>query len=171
MSRIGDIARRVHGRIFGRPQNFSWVVDGMLAGSARPMSVQEMEWVKQICGIRSIVSVIEEPLPDAWLDGIEYLHIPTLDGTAPDIGDMDRAVEFIRRSMTNGRPVLVHCAAGKGRTGTILAAYMIKYEGLSAVDAIGRVRSMRPGSIQSSSQEMALLLYERYIRGGEEMDE
>ncbi|MEM2919771.1 MAG: dual specificity protein phosphatase family protein [Candidatus Nitrosocaldus sp.] len=164
MSRIGDIARRVHGRIFGKPHNFSWVIDSLLAGSARPMSMQEIEWVKQE-GVKSIVSVIEEPLPDEWLDGIEYLHIPTLDHTAPDIENMDKAVEFIRSSITASRAVMVHCAAGKGRTGTILAAYMIKYEGLSAIEAINRIRSLRPSSIQSSSQEMALTLYERYVRG------
>lgn len=164
MSRIGDIARKVHGRIFGRPHNFSWVIDGMLAGSARPMSIQEVEWVKQE-GVKSILSVIEEPLPDEWIDGIDYMHVPTLDHTAPDIEDMDRAVEFINRSIKNGRPVMVHCAAGKGRTGTILAAYLIKYGGLSAEDAIDRIRSMRPGSIQSSAQETALFIYERYIRG------
>ncbi|MEM0365273.1 MAG: dual specificity protein phosphatase 23 [Candidatus Nitrosocaldus sp.] len=163
MGRIGDIARRVHGRIFGRPHNFSWVIDGLLAGSAKPMSMQEMEWVKQV-GIKSILSVIEEPLPDEWLDGINYLHIPTLDYTAPDVEDMDRAVEFINSSIRAGKPVMVHCAAGKGRTGTVLAAYLIKYEGVSALESISRIRSMRPGSIQSSSQEMALVLYERYLR-------
>lgn len=163
-NRLGDMARRVHGKIFGRPHNFSWVIDGLLAGSARPMSMQEMDWVKKV-GIKSIVSVIEEPLPDEWLDGIiNYLHIPTLDYTAPDLEDMDRAVEFINSSIRDGKPVMVHCAAGKGRTGTVLAAYLIKYKGLSAVESINMIRSMRPGSIQSSRQEMALLLYERYIK-------
>jgi atypical dual specificity phosphatase len=58
---------------------------------------------------------------------------------------------------------MVHCAAGRGRTGTILAAYLIKKENLTANQAIKKIRSMRPGSIQSDRQEMALYVYEQYL--------
>ncbi|MDW0340799.1 MAG: dual specificity protein phosphatase family protein, partial [Nitrososphaeraceae archaeon] len=61
------------------------------------------------------------------------------------------------------RPVLVHCAAGKGRTGTILAAYLLKKENLSARDAITRIRNLRPGSIQTDSQEKSLYEYKKYL--------
>ena len=57
-----------------------------------------------------------------------------------------------------------HCAAGRGRTGTILAAYLIKRENLTADQAIKRIRSIRPGSIQSDRQELALDMYEKYIK-------
>lgn len=43
--------------------------------------------------------------------------------------------------------VIVHCAAGKGRTGTILAAYMIKFKGVDAKNAVEKIRSKRSGSI------------------------
>jgi len=59
---------------------------------------------------------------------------------------------------------MVHCAAGRGRTGTILAAYLIKRENLTADQAIKRIRSIRPGSIQSDRQELALDMYEKYIK-------
>jgi atypical dual specificity phosphatase len=61
------------------------------------------------------------------------------------------------------KPVMVHCAAGRGRTGTILAAYLIKKENLTANQAIKKIRSVRPGSIQSDRQEMALYIYEQYL--------
>ena len=164
MGKIGNVVRSVHGMLMGRPMNFSWIIDGSLAGSAKREGI---EWLK-MRGIKAIVSVIEEPLSDEWLDGLEYMHISTHDGNAPDTIDMDRAVDFIHRCIINERPVVVHCAAGKGRTGTILAAYLIKYDGASAKDAIERIRTLRPGSIQTYAQEHALTLYERYVRANKD---
>ena len=49
--------------------------------------------------------------------------------------------------------ILVHCGMGQGRTGMLLAAYAIKYEGLSADAAIKVVRLVRPNSIETRDQE------------------
>jgi atypical dual specificity phosphatase len=59
---------------------------------------------------------------------------------------------------------MVHCAAGKGRTGAVLAAYLVKSQSLTAKDAIEKVRGTRPGSIQSVVQETAISMYEKYLR-------
>ncbi len=162
MGKIGDAARRFHGMIKGKPMNFSWVIDGLLAGSARPTSMAEVEWLKRK-NIKAIVSVIEEPLNKEWLKGMDYLHVSTQDGSAPDVADIDAAVEFMHSKINEGKAVVVHCAAGKGRTGTILAAYLIKYANMDALSAIDEVRRLRPGSIQTYAQELALTLYERYV--------
>jgi atypical dual specificity phosphatase len=57
----------------------------------------------------------------------------------------------------------VHCLAGLGRTGTILACYLINYEKMSAVDAIQHVREKRYGSIQSLVQEEMIFQYENFL--------
>jgi atypical dual specificity phosphatase len=59
---------------------------------------------------------------------------------------------------------MVHCAAGKGRTGSVLAAYLVKKQGVTAEEAIEKIRSMRPGSIQSVVQETAVSMYEKYLK-------
>lgn len=158
MSIPGNAWRRLHGHLTSRPTNFSWIVPDLVAGSGRPMSGPEVRWMAQQ-GVACIVSMTETALPARWLDGIEYLHLPTPDMTAPKKQDIDRAVSFIEQNTAQGRPVAVHCAAGLGRAGTILACYMVRHHKIRGSEAIKRLRSIRPGSIQSSDQIEAVLGY------------
>jgi atypical dual specificity phosphatase len=147
-----------------RPTNFSWVTERKLAGSGLPVTEDEFKWVVDK-GIKSIVTVREVPLPSKWVDGddIDYLHLMVEDYGAPTMEVLDEAVDYIDNKIRSGKPVLVHCAAGKGRTGAVLAAYMIKKENLTAKQAIEKIRLMRPGSVQSLTQETALSMYEKYV--------
>jgi atypical dual specificity phosphatase len=162
MSKPGNLWRKVHGKITRKPTNFSWLINNKLAGSGMPTTHSEIEWiVKQ--GVKSIITMTEQPLPDVWIKNVKYLHVPTEDLSAPDMDKIDQAVDFIHKQIQNNEPVMVHCAAGIGRTGTILACYLVKYNKLSASDAIEKVRKERPGSIQSESQELAISLYSKHI--------
>ena len=162
MSRPGNVWRKIHGKVTKRPTNFSWVIGKELAGSGMPTSFDELEWALRQ-GVKAIVTMTENALPDRWVGKLEYLHVPTPDLTAPDMGDIDGAVEFIRRQIKSGNPVMVHCAAGMGRAGTILACYLVKYQGCSAQDAVKEIREQRPGSIQSDVQELAIKFYEKHL--------
>ena len=162
MSKPGNLWRKVHGKITKRPTNFSWLIEEKLAGSGMPTTFDELDWVlKQ--GVKSIVTMTENSLPDSWVKDVSYLHVPTPDLTAPDMDKIDTAVEFIHEQITNNEAVMVHCAAGMGRAGTILACYLVKYQKHSAKDAIQKIRKERPGSIQSDVQEMAIGFYEKHI--------
>ncbi len=162
MSKPGNLWRKVHGRIAKRPTNFSWVIDGKLAGSGMPTSPDELEWALRQ-GVKSVVTMTEDPLPDGWVGRLDYLHVPTPDLTAPDMDRIDAAVDFVHGQISNGRAAMVHCAAGLGRAGTVLACYLVKYRGCSAAEAIDRIRSARPGSVQSEVQELAIGLYEKHV--------
>lgn len=164
MTKLGDAYRRVRGLTSDRPSNFGWVLEGKLAGSGMPVTKTEFDWVCSQ-GISAIVTVREGPLPEEWVNGsVDYLHLQVDDFAAPELEDIDRAIEFIDAQAEKGRPVMVHCAAGKGRTGVILAAYLIKKEGLSSQESIDKIRAMRPGSIQSEAQEWAIEMYEKYLK-------
>lgn len=163
MSKPGNFWRKIHGRVTKRPTNFSWLLEGRLAGSGMPTSFEEINWVRKQ-GVKSIITMTERGLPDSWVEGLEYLHIPTEDLSAPDIDKIDTAVDFIHERIKNEDPVMVHCAAGIGRTGTILASYLVKYQNLTAKDAIAKIRQERPGSIQSESQEIAVTFYEKFLK-------
>ena len=134
-----------------------------MAGSGIPTSSDEFDWLLNQ-GIKSIVTMTEQSLPGDWIQNIGYLHVPTPDLTSPDMDRIDSAVDFIHEQIKNDQAVLVHCAAGMGRAGTILACYFIKYKKFSAIDAIKKIRDERPGSIQSEVQELAIGFYEKHVR-------
>jgi atypical dual specificity phosphatase len=163
MTKIGDAKRKLHGMITGKPDNFSWIIEEKLAGSAIPTSKEEVDWLKQE-GVKSIVTIREEPLEDEWIKDVNYLHVHSNDMGIPEFSDLVNSVDFIHQRITNDEPVMVHCLAGLGRTGTILACYLIKYENTSADDAIQKVRNERHGSIQSFSQEEIIFRFEKFVR-------
>ena len=167
MTRIGNTYRRFHGYVANRPTNFSWIVKGKLAGSGMPMTFSQLVWTIRH-GIKTIVTVREISLPSKWFTegaarNLDYLPLRVEDYGSPTLEEIDSTVTFMKKQITNQKPVLVHCAAGKGRTGTILAAYLLKEESLNADQAIKKIRTLRPGSIQSESQEKAITMYEDYI--------
>jgi atypical dual specificity phosphatase len=152
MTIYGDVWRKVHGTVTGRPDKFSWLIENKLAGSGIPTSIDEVRWAIEQ-GVKSIVTIREEPLDKSWVQDVNYLHVLSNDMGIPEFNDLIYAVDFIHRKITNNEPVLVHCLAGMGRTGTILACYLVKYQNMSADEAIQKVREERPGSIQSYPQE------------------
>ena len=163
MTKIGDVKRKLHGKIWKKPDNFSWLIEGKLAGSAIQTSIDEIQWIIDQ-GVKSIVTVREEPLDNEWIKDVNYLHVPSNDMGVPEFVDLVSAVDFIRGRITNNEPVMVHCLAGLGRTGTILASYLVKYQKMSADEATKKVREERPGSIQSYPQEEIIFQFEKSLK-------
>ncbi|HKQ22463.1 MAG TPA: dual specificity protein phosphatase 23 [Nitrososphaeraceae archaeon] len=178
MTLIGDAYRWLYSKFSSRPTNFSWVINNELAGSGLPLSFEQFKWLVDD-GIRTVVTVREVPLPSHWFSladkknsnaetknpkKINYLHLRVEDYHSPTVQEIDSTVKFIENEIKANRPVLVHCAAGKGRTGNILGAYLLRNENIGARDAITRIRNMRPGSIQTDSQEKSLYEFEKYLK-------
>lgn len=150
-------------KITGRPWNFSWVINNKLAGCCRPESMKDMLWLKSN-GVKSIVNLTEYPLPDEWINKAEldYLHEPIEDHMPPTVKQIEKIIFFITNEISNDHPVVVHCAAGQGRTGTILASYFIKHQGFNVKESIKKIRKMRYPSIERS-QEISLYQYEQHL--------
>lgn len=153
-------------------RNFSFIIDGVLAGSGYP-GPSPAELMKDLeraraQGITAIVTLTETPLPLAVVQesGMKYLHLPIHDFSAPTIDQIRRFVEFVDKNKSDaeeGGATLAHCHAGIGRTGTMLAAYLI-HQGADAESAIATVRRRRPGSIETMTQEDLLAEWEKIRR-------
>lgn len=142
-------------------QRFYWVIDGQLAGCSRPgahgRSLAEDLALLQEHGIQSVLTLTETPVLAHALEaaGMDALHLPVDDFHAPTTQQMLRALAYIDASLAENMPVAVHCLAGQGRTGTILAAWLLR-SGLSACDVIADIRALAPGAIESAPQVAAL---------------
>jgi len=143
--------------------NFSWLIERELAGMSLPRTDDALALLTQL-GVKAVVSLTEEPLPAASLaeHGIADAHIPVADMTAPTVGQIAAAVAAIDRFRAAGRPTAVHCNAGMGRTGTVLAGALVA-GGVSAAAAIARVREARPGSLETAAQVAAVEQYARHL--------
>jgi atypical dual specificity phosphatase len=133
--------------------NFSWIVTGRVGGMARPRP-DDLAWLRAQ-GVTAILSLTER-LPE--LPGFVVHHVPVVDMTSPTLDQLHEAVGFIRGVVASGGAVVTHCTAGRGRTGTILAAYLVG-EGFAVDEALRHVRALRPGSVETPEQEEILAAY------------
>lgn len=129
--------------------NFRWIDEGVIAGSSRPSSAEEVQWLHER-GIRAIVSlhpVSSEVQQEIARLGIAHKILPVEDMGVPDDGQIEEFLEFVGQHLQQGNPCLVHCYAGIGRTGTMLALYLVS-KGAEAQEAIDRL-----GGLQSLGQQ------------------
>ena len=134
----------------GGKMNISWIEKGVLAASPLPRRDADLQALHEQ-GIRAILTLTERPLtaqreispgmPDQ-LD-ITLLNIAIDDFHPPTPEQAEEAVAFIDQMAAEGRPVLVHCLAGQGRTGCVLHAYYL-LKGYGLQDAKYAVSMRRP---------------------------
>ena len=131
--------------------NFSWILEGSLAGAQGPTRSRDLVFLN-LHDIRAIVRMEERTISGEAMELVD-LYEPVPDFTPPRLDQIDRMVTFIQTQTEKWeRPVVVTCQAGLGRTGTVLACYLVQ-TGYSASNAVDLVRELRPQSIQTREQE------------------
>lgn len=138
------------------PPHFCWILPDQLAGMGRPGLLGREEddlEALSIAGIKWLVSLTERPYSVEQLRpfGIAARHFPIPDMGVPAIGPTARLCAEIERALGRGERVAVHCHAGLGRTGTMLAAVLV-WLGHTADEAVSEVRATGRGYIQNDAQ-------------------
>lgn len=156
-----------------------WVIPGVLAGMPMPFIHPERRMAGggaltdfddelaalHSAGVRAVVSLLNIPNDASVYEsvGFSFLCLPVTDGGAPTMEQATQFVCFVAKQRAERRPVAVHCEAGVGRTGTMLATYLIA-EGESAAAAIKRVRSVERVAVETRRQIQFLEQYAEKIR-------
>ena len=132
---------------------FYWLRKNIIAGSSRPHSQENIQFVvKQ--GIKRIISIADPDLIQMYASGkdVEVIPFEFVDFGVPSLDQVQEFFSIIEDSEKKNLPVLVHCAMGCGRTGLLLTLYLMKYENQDWENALSDLRSIRPCAVESGTQ-------------------
>jgi atypical dual specificity phosphatase len=139
------------------PRGFHWIVPGRIGTAPLPGAVidirHDLDALRTV-GVTMLITLTRGDLPQDALaaHGLKNLHLPIYDREAPSINQLRMLAVRITRLIQSGEVLAVHCRAGLGRTGTVVAGWLI-HEGLTADAALARIRSIDKDYVQTAEQE------------------
>jgi len=149
--------------------SFSWTIDGELGGSRGPRSKSDLVALRRQ-GVGALVRLVEPhesrvTTKEIHEVGLEDYNEPVPDFNAPTQTQIDRIIQYIDSHLEAGVPVGVSCNAGIGRSGVILACYLV-HKGLTAKDAFELVRRKRGRGPEIPEQIAAVETYWLRVNAG-----
>ena len=94
-------------------------------------------------------------------NGINHMDLYFIDGSTPSEEIIEK---FLEAAEKEKNAIAVHCKAGLGRTGSLIAAYAMKHYKFPAEAFIGYIRICRPGSVLGPQQQFLCVIFFIYFR-------
>ncbi|MBM3501696.1 MAG: hypothetical protein FJX74_23835 [Armatimonadetes bacterium] len=143
------------------PYDADWIVDDRLCAMSLPTEADIA--LLAAGGFTAVVTVASEDYGDPvreWCAarGLRHLRYHVPDMATPEAADVRDFVAETTHELERGGRLAVHCLGGVGRTGTLIACYLVSI-GSNAEEAIAQVRRRRPGSVQTRGQELCIVRY------------
>lgn len=98
-------------------------------------------------GVAAVLNLCAERPDDRhqlYEAGLEYLWLPVMDICPPSFEQIVQGVVWIEQQLQDQRTIYVHCAAGVGRSATLLACWFLYAQRMSATQALRYLKSRRP---------------------------
>ncbi|NWI42119.1 PTPM1 phosphatase, partial [Picathartes gymnocephalus] len=162
-------------RLFFYPSLLYTVARARLPGSRRPWFHRIDEVLVEEENVRGVVTLTEDYETrflcfsrQEWeAMGVEQLRLSTVDLTGvPTLENLHKGVEFILRHRARGNSVYVHCKAGRSRSATMVAAYLIQLHHWSPREAIEAIAKIRPHILVRHKQVQVLEKFHRNMITG-----
>ncbi|CCD67575.1 TYR_PHOSPHATASE_2 domain-containing protein [Caenorhabditis elegans] len=115
------------------------------------------------CGSGNLTSGFSYDPENLMRNGIYHYNFPLPDFQACTPNRLLDIVKVVDFALSHGK-IAVHCHAGHGRTGMVIAAWMMYALGMSPSQAVDTVRSRRAKAVQSKEQVKTLHEFRLLIR-------
>ena len=105
-------------------------------------------FVIQKLNVKCVIDMRSESIFDQSLFesiGIKYFNIPVDNFFAPELEQIDTAIEYIKSNISDENNILIHCKEGVGRSSLIIIAYLVT-TGLDLFESMEVVKSHRWGA-------------------------
>ncbi|NWV64390.1 PTPM1 phosphatase, partial [Malurus elegans] len=163
-------------RLFFYPSLLYTVVRARLPGSRRPWfhRIDEVVLLAEE-NVRGVITLTEDYetrflcfSPQEWeAMGVEQLRLSTVDLTGvPTLENLQKGVDFILKHRAHGNSVYVHCKAGRSRSATMVAAYLIQLHHWSPQEAIEAIAKIRPHILVRNKQIQILEKFHQNMTTG-----
>ena len=150
------------------PRGFHWLRADALAGMPAPGLTTDIGYDLDLIrstGVTHLVTLTMEPLPKEPLleHGLQSIFFPIEDMDAPTEEQAAKLCAQVQALLGQNQVIGFHCKAGLGRTGTMLASYLV-WEGVAPEAALQQARTVEPNWVQSAKQENFLVRFAAWLR-------
>lgn len=140
-----------------------WLIPNRLAGRSGPTQVAwSLSEIRTVGGFDTVLNLSEHPPQPLEFRAVElacyWVPLPTTvppddDAEASCYRGLSLAYEIVADHLAANRRVLVHCVAGRDRTGLLLSYFLARTHQLTPIDAIARVRQTQPMALSAPGWE------------------